>query len=40
MNYHNTSLMDPQDCLICRITFGFLTAPLIFLTMAGTIIAF
>jgi hypothetical protein len=39
MSHHNTSLSDPQDCLICRAILGFLTVPLIFLLMVGTIIA-
>jgi hypothetical protein len=39
MSYHNTSAIDTQDGVICRTILGFLTAPFVFLTMAGTIIA-
>ncbi len=39
MSYQNTSMLDPQDCLICRTVLGFLTAPLVFLLVVGSIIA-
>ena len=39
MSHHNTASVTMQDRFICRTVFGFLTAPLIILTMAGTIIA-
>ncbi len=39
MSYHNTSLMDLQDCIIHRTILGFLTTPLFLLIVAGTIIA-
>jgi hypothetical protein len=39
MSYHNTSQVRTQDGVICRTVFGFLTAPLVVLTMVGTIIA-
>ena len=39
MSNHNTSMLDPQDCLICRAVIGFLTAPLVFLVMVGSVIA-
>jgi len=39
MSYHNNSQIRTKDGVICRTIFGFLTAPLFFLTMAGTLIA-
>jgi hypothetical protein len=39
MSYHNTSLLEPQDCLICRTILGFLTAPLILLVLAAVSVA-
>ena len=40
MSHQNTSLLDPQDCFICFTVVAFLTAPLTFLLVAGSIIAF
>ncbi len=39
MSYQNTALLEPQDCLICRIVLGFLTAPLVLLVLAAMSIA-
>jgi hypothetical protein len=39
MSYHNTPLIRTQDRVIFRTVVGFLTAPLVLLTMAGTILA-
>jgi len=39
MSHHNTPRIDTQDGVVCRTILGFLAAPLVFLTMAGTIIA-
>jgi hypothetical protein len=39
MNHHNTPLIRTQDRVISRTILGFLTAPLVLLAMAGTLLA-
>lgn len=33
----NTSLLNAQDCRICRTVFGFLSTPLLLIVAAATI---
>jgi len=39
MSHYKTALTQPQDNHIRLTVFGFLTAPLLFLVTAGTMIA-
>jgi len=39
MSYTNGRLLNPVDYRISLTLFGFLTAPLVFLASAGTLIA-